>query len=275
MKFAVCNEIFEDANLAEAYSFARESGYTGLEVAPFTLGDAPTRLTSEQRQEFSNQARDAGLEIIGLHWLLVKTEGYHLTTNQQSVRKKTQDYFEELIELCADLGGSIMVLGSPKQRNFSPPMTHADAMKNAADTLSGVTELLEKYGVTIAIEPLGPGEGNFLNLASQGVELIKMIDHPNIRLHLDVKAMSSEPEPIDKVIRDNKAYTVHFHANDPNLLGPGMGDFDQRPVFKALQVTNYQGWVSVEVFDFKLGYEEILRQSMRGMQSAIQSFPSI
>ncbi len=275
MKFAVCNEIFEDANLAEAYAFARETGYTGLEVAPFTLGDAPTRLTSEQRQEFSNQARDAGLEIIGLHWLLVKTEGYHLTTNQHSVRKKTQDYFEELIELCADLGGSIMVLGSPKQRSFTAPMTHADAMKNAADTLSGVTELLEKYGVTIAIEPLGPGEGNFLNLASQGVALIKMIDHPNIRLHLDVKAMSSEPEPVDKIIKDNKAYTVHVHANDPNLLGPGMGEFDQRPVFKALHETNYQGWVSVEVFDFKLGYEEILRQSMQGMQSAIQSFPSI
>ena len=209
-----------------------------------------------------------------MHWLLVKTDGYHLTTNTTAIRKKTQDYFEQLIELCADLGGSIMVLGSPKQRNFTAPMTHADAMKNAADTLSGLTELLEKYGVTIAIESLGPSEGNFLNLASQGVELIKLIDHPNIRLHLDVKAMSSEPEPVDKIIHDHQAYTVHFHANDPNLLGPGMGEFDQAPVFKALLETQYRGWVSVEVFNFELGYQEILRQSMLGMQAAIHANPT-
>ncbi len=116
-----------------------------------------------------------------------------------------------------------MVLGSPKQRNFVAPMTHEDALKNAAELLQSVTPVLRDHGVTIAIEPLGPAEGNFLNLASQAVELIHLVDDPNVRLHLDVKAMSSEPKPVKQIIHECKPYTVHFHANDPNLLGPGWG----------------------------------------------------
>lgn len=271
MKFAVCNEIFESNNLSDAYEFTRKLGYKGLEVAPFTLGDQPTKLSKADRNAFSKQARDAGLEVIGLHWLLVKTDGFYLTTDDASVRKKTADYFRELIELCSDLGGSIMVLGSPKQRNFVAPMTHDDAMRNAADLIASICDDLAAHDVTLAIEPLGPGEGNFLNLASQGVELIHQIDSPNVKLHLDVKAMSTEPENVGDIIRRNRKEMIHFHANDPNLLGPGMGPFDQQPVFQALRDINYDRWVSVEVFDFSLGYQEILRQSWQAMQVAIDA----
>ncbi len=268
MKFAICNEIFESNALPQAYEFARRIGYTGLEVAPFTLGPRPTELTQKERHEFRQLVVDSGLDLVGLHWLLAKTEGYHLTTNETTVRAKTAEYLKKLVHLCGDLGGQIMVLGSPLQRNFAAPQTHADAAKNAADVLAEITADLAERNVTLAIEPLGPAEGNFLNQASQAVDLIKEVNSPNIKLHLDVKAMSSEAAPAEEIILANSNYLAHFHANDPNLLGPGMGAFDQRPVFKALQQIDYQGWVSVEVFDFSLGYEAILQQSMDGIQRA-------
>jgi sugar phosphate isomerase/epimerase len=118
----------------------------------------------------------------------------------------------------------------------------------------------------LAIEPLGPGEGNFLNHASQARSLIDAIASPWVQLHLDVKAMSSEGIPIDQIIRDNAGWMIHFHANDPNRLGPGMGDVDQRPIFRALREIDYRGWVSVEVFDYSPGIETILRESMQCMQ---------
>ncbi len=271
MRFALCNEMFGEMDWPQALEITRACGYTGWEIAPFTLGEAPTKLSSSEREKIAGTVTSAGIEVIGLHWLLAKTQGYHLTTHDVEVRTRTASYLSDLATLCRDLGGSLMVLGSPLQRNFQPDqMTHAQAAANATAVLEQLVPALECNQVTLALEPLGPVEGNFWNHASQAVEVIQAIGSPWIQLHLDVKAMSTEGQPIDKVIRDNAKWMHHFHANDPNLLGPGMGAVDMDPIFKALKEVNYQGWVSVEVFDYKPGAEFIARESMKNMLAAIE-----
>lgn len=270
MRFAICNELFQDWPWERALELTLECGYTGWEIAPFTLGRRPEQLPTERRQQLAGQLERSGVNVVGLHWLLAKTEGYHLTTNDVDVRERTATYLCQLVELCRDLGGTIMVLGSPIQRNFPPEMTHAEADDNAITVLEKVLPALEKHNVTLALEPLGPGEGNFWNHASQTVEVIKRIGSKNIQLHLDVKAMSTEGRPIQDIIRESAEFTVHFHANDPNLLGPGMGDVEFAPIFQALTETGYDGWVSVEVFDYAPGIEKIARESMQNMRNALK-----
>jgi sugar phosphate isomerase/epimerase len=87
-----------------------------------------------------------------------------------------------------------------------------------------------------------------------------------VRLHLDVKAMASEPTPIPAIIRASARHLEHFHANDVNLQGPGFGDVDFVPIFKALEEVGYQGWVSVEVFDYSPGPERLARDSIDYMR---------
>jgi sugar phosphate isomerase/epimerase len=271
MKFAICNETFGDWPIEKSFLAAKNYGYTGIEVAPFTLGHSVFEIKDSQRTEYRQCAEQHGLEIVGIHWLLAKTSGYHLTTNDRVVRAKTSEYLCELAQLCSDLGGKIMVLGSPQQRNYPDSMTHEQAMSNAADLLSSVVPTLERHSIQIAIEPLGPQEGNFLNRAFQARELINMIGSKQVQMHLDVKAMSSEGEPVESIVRQHADIMIHFHANDPNLLGPGMGQVDQRPIFEALQAIDYRGWVSVEVFDYSPGVETILSQSMANMLAAMQN----
>lgn len=268
MKYAICNETFGDMPLAQALQIARDAGYTGWEVAPFMITDDVVNFSADERRKYRDAAVEGGLEIIGLHWLLAKTEGFYLTTMDEAIRRKTSDYLGELARLCRDLGGDVMVLGSPQQRNFPPSQTEEQAMEAAADCLRAVVPTLEDCGVRIAIEPLGRGEGNFLNTAALGRDLMNRVGSDHVGLHLDVKAMSDEPTPVPQIIRENADVMMHFHANDPNLLGPGMGDVDFRPIFQAIKEIGYDGWTSVEVFDYSLGAEHIARQSMANMIAA-------
>ena len=270
MKYAICNETFLDWPFDKAFAFARECGYTGIEIAPFTINPDARKISAERRGEVRRQAEAAGLDVVGLHWLLAKTEGLYLTTRDAAVRRATADYVEELGRLCRDLGGSILVFGSPLQRNLLPGVSHDEGLKYAAEVFQSAMPTLEELDVTLAIEPLGPAEGNFLLTAADGVKLVEMIGSPHCRLHLDCKAMSSEATPIPEIIRRCAPWLVHFHANDANKLGPGFGEIDFVPIFETLGEIDYRGWVSVEVFDYSPGVERLARESIEYMQACAE-----
>lgn len=269
MRFAICNETFQDWPFERAFAFAAECGYTGIEIAPFTIANYATEISPAKRDEVRRQADAAGLEVVGLHWLLAKTEGFYLTSPDAEVRRKTADYFGHLARLCADLGGSVLVLGSPQQRNLLPGVSGGEAMEYAADVLRAAAPVLEQADVTVAVEPLGPEEGDFLRTASEAVRLIEMVGSPQVRLHLDCKAMSTESVPIAEIIRRHGALLAHFHANDPNRQGPGFGEVDFLPILQALDQIDYRGWVSVEVFDYTPGIERLARESIKYMQRCL------
>ena len=174
-----------------------------------------------------------------------------------------------LAQFCADVGGKVLVLGSPKQRNLLPGVSRAEGMNRSAEVLHAVLPTLEKTGVTIAIEPLTPKTTNFINTAADAAELIGKVASPFCRLHLDCLAMSAESMPIPDVIRKNRSILVHFHANDPNGQGPGFGRLDFVPIFKALREIDYGGWVSVEVFDTKPGGQRLASESLRYMRDCL------
>jgi sugar phosphate isomerase/epimerase len=262
MKLGICNELFENWPWEKICEFVSGIGYRGIEVAPFTLAESAELITPERRSALRESAGSRGLEIIGLHWLLMKPPGLSITHPDASIRRETARHFVELVGLCADLDGKVMVIGSPKQRNLLPGVKREQAMGYAAEVFTPCLELAGRRGVTLAIEPLSTRETDFLMCASDAVELIERIDHPNFRLQLDVKAMSYEYKPIPQIIRESAKHLIHFHVNDPNLLGPGMGEIGYEPIIAALRAAGYDGWLSVEAFDMQYGAERLAIASM-------------
>ena len=267
MKFAICNELFEGWAFDRVCRFARDVGYDGLELAPFTLAALITDLSSDQRRELRRQAEHAGLRIVGLHWLLARTNGFHVTSPDVDVRRRTAAYLVELARACRDLGGELMVFGSPHQRSRVAGVSSSDAMSFAVDTFGQAMPAIADAGVTVCMEPLTPDETDFVNTCADALELIDRVAHPAFVLHLDVKAMSGESGPIPDLIRRYGARAGHFHANDPNRLGPGFGAVDFVPIFEALADVHYDRWASVEVFDFTPGPETIAIRSLEYMNA--------
>jgi sugar phosphate isomerase/epimerase len=275
MRYAICNETYVDWPFAKACEHAASCGYTGLEIAPFTLASLATEVAPSARAELRRTMQAAGLECVGLHWLLAKTEGFHATHPDPAVRQRTVEYLGELARLCVDLGGRVLVFGSPKQRSLLPGVSHEQATHHLEEVFSRLVPVLEATGTVVALEPLSPVETDVLTTAKETCRLIERIGSPHVRLHLDVKAMSSEPLAIPDIIHASAGHLEHFHANDVNLQGPGFGDVDFVPIFRALDEIHYTGWVSVEVFDYAPGAERLAGESidfMRRTAAAVAGF---
>ena len=270
MRYAICNEMFKGWKHGRVAEAVARFGYTGAELAPFTLSDEPLKMPKAARLDIRRAFEGAGVRIIGLHWLLARTEGLHLTSPDDGVRNRTLDHLSGLVNLCNDLGGEVMVFGSPAQRNTQPGDDPVASSARAVNLFRALAPKAEEAGVVVCFEPLTLKETNFITTMREGVAMVEAVGHPAFRLHLDVKAMAgSEARPPADIVREEGGRLLrHFHANDPNLLGPGMGDFDFAPVARALMDIRYGGWVSVETFVDGPGPEETARRSIETMKKA-------
>ena len=265
-RYAICNETFGEQPLDEACDLAAECGYGGIEIAPVTLASLATDISAAQRGEIRRTIARAGLDCVGLHWLLAKTEGFHVAHPEAAVRSHTVEYLGDLARLCHDLCGRVLVFGSPKQRSLLPGVSPEQAVTHIREVFTRLVPVLEATDSVVALEPLSPAETDVLTTAAETCRLIEAIGSPHVRLHLDVKAMAAEPTPTPEIIVASAPYLKHFHANDENLQGPGFGAVDFLPIFQALDEISYAGWISVEVFDYAPGPERLTRESIGYMR---------
>ena len=262
MKFAICNETFQDWPLDGVFAFCARAGFDAVEIAPFTLAPLVTDITPQARQDIRASAASHGLAISGIHWVLARTVGFHLTDPDEGVRARTSTYFVDLVDFCADLGGGFMVVGSPKQRDLKAGVSLEQGLDWAEAVFRPALGRAEDRGVVICFEPLAPAETNFINTAAEAIQFTRRFDSKAFQIILDVKAMCSEALPIREIILASRASLAYFHANDRNLKGPGFGDVDFVPIAQALREAGYAGHVSVEVFDYAEGPEVIATRSM-------------
>lgn len=267
MKIAICNETYRDWSFEDAFRHARECGYDGIEFAPFTIERNAFDISEQRCYEISELTKHFDLEVVGLHWLLAFTEGLHLTSPEPATRQRTAEYLAQLAAVCQWLGGAVMVFGSPAQRNMAEGVSVDQANEFALECFRMALPALEQRQVTLALEPLGPEEGNFMTTAEWGRHLVEQLDSPFVRLHLDVKAMSTESDSIPDIIQACESSLCHFHCNDPNRRGPGMGDVDFGPIIGALKEIEYEGWLSVEVFDETVPAETTAMESIRYLRN--------
>jgi len=253
MRIALCNEVLAGMPLERQCEYAARLGYDGLEIAPFTLSDSPEKISAADAAKIRATVEASGLVVTGLHWLLVQPEGLSLTDPDAAVRARTLDVMMHLVGLCAELGGKILVHGSPKQRQIARGETHAVALARLRDALAQVALAAARAGVIYCIEPLSARETALVNTIAEAAELVRSIDHPNLRTMIDCSAAGltetdSVPELIDRWLPTG--LIAHIQVNDPNRRGPGQGEMKFAPIMAALKRHNYAGTIAVEPFDY-------------------------
>ena len=274
-RYAICNEIMQDWAWPRQCSYAAEIGYQGLEVAPFTLANHADELSSDQRAELRETAREAGVPVIGLHWLLVTPEGLHVTTPDETLRRRSWDYMVDLAELCADLGGEIMIFGSPGQRSSQGTSTE-EAVAHLTDGLARVAPAIAEHDVKLLLEPLSSAQTDVINTVEDAVRVVEAVNHPAVSAMFDFHNTADERLPLAELVRRYANHIDHIQIQEMDGTYLGTGDAEEAfvPALRAFREIGYDGWISLEVFDFEAGPEVIASESIKTllrMEDAVTS----
>ena len=268
MKLALCNEAFERWAWPDTVRAIAEAGFDGVEVSPFTLAESVVDLSAANRATIRRQAQDVGLEVVGLHWLFVSPKGLHATTRDRATRQRTVAYLQELVRFCGDLGGRVMVAGSPQQRAVQQDVQYEEAWRWFVDMIRACLDLAAERQVTLCMEPLPANSTNFVNSLAEAVKMVQEVGHPHFQTMFDVHNACDETEPLPDLVLRYMPYIKHVHVNEMDGRHPGSGDFDFGSILRVLEQAHYDGYVSVEAFEFSMGGERIAMESIRALRAA-------
>lgn len=253
MRIALCNEVIAPMPFPRQCEYAAKLGYDGLEVAPYTLSEAPHRMGEAQIAVARSAAADCGVAVTGLHYLLMRPAGLSVSSRDATVRRRTVDVMLALIDLCAALGGRTLVHGSAQQRRIDAGETRAAAMQRAQECFAAVAERARKAGVIYCIEALAPEQTPLINSLEEAAAMVQAIASPGVRTMLDCSAAGrTESEPLPRLVERwlPPGMIAHVQVNDRNRRGPGQGEQRFAPLFAALKRHGYAGDVAVEPFDY-------------------------
>jgi D-psicose/D-tagatose/L-ribulose 3-epimerase len=269
-RHSICNESFEGWPFAGAARAIRKAGYTGIEIAPFTLADSPFEISPAQRREYRNIIESEGLTFVGLHWLMVSPKGLHVTTPDVGLRRRSWEHIRGLIDLSADLGpDGVMVFGSPKQRSATGGLTREQATRHFVEGLHTVVPDACRREVTVLVEALPIQQADVVQSLDEAAAIVREIGSPFVQTMFDVHNAIDEQEAHAALVDRHFDHIRHVHVNELDGRHCGAGNYDFKPVFEVLRRRNYAGWISLEAFDFSPGAERLANESLRHLESEI------
>lgn len=268
LRQAICNEVYQDWKFHEACKSIRSIGYTGIEIAPFTLSETPAAIPQNERRQFRSIIESEGLLFVGLHWLMIAPKGLHVTTPDRALRERSWRHIFDLIDLCADLGpNGILVFGSPRQRSSTGGSTVEEATARFKEGIASAAAHALERQVTILVEALPRAQSDVVNTLEAAAAIVKEIDSPAVRTMFDTHNAADETEPHAVVLERYYSLIRHVHINEMDGRHPGTGNYDFKPLFETLERLEYRRWVSLEAFDFSYGAETIAHDSLRHVEA--------
>jgi len=245
MKLAVSNIAWEPVEMPAHLALLKRLGCDGVELAPNAIWPEPVDASASQRAALRESIANEGLELVGFHALFYTRPDLQLFADAASRRDWT-GYLNKLSALCGELGGKVLIVGSPKNR-VRHGRSDVDSLAWAAEAFRDAAIAAASSGVIVCIEPLPAKETEFIVSSDEGAALVARVGHPGFGLHLDAKAMFEQGEDIPAAIARHGRSAKHFHVGDPGLAPPGSTGFDHAPVGRALRASGYDGYVSIEM----------------------------
>ena len=245
---AFCNELIAAGRprLGDQARAARALGASALELAPLTLSGTPESIRPSRAAALRAEIEGEGCRVSGLHWLLSGREGASVTDPTSQAR--AGDILRGLIDLCAALGGAVLVHGSPNERRPADGDSPAEAAARLPDFFRPLAEHAAAAGVTYCIEPLA--ESPVIHTVAEGLALVDAVGHSAFRTMIDTSAAGRAEPPVAGLVAAHlpDPRVAHLHLNETGRGAPGTGDDPWDQIVPAIARAGWSGPLTVEPF---------------------------
>lgn len=246
MKLAISNIAWNKDEEKDIVGLLKKYEIPAIEIAPTMIWKEPTKASAESIKKYRKFWNNEGIDIVSTQALLFGHPELKIFENTSS-RKKTLAYIEKMIEMCALLGVQDIIFGSPVNRDKGD-LEDKNALEIAQEFFYTIGEIAQAHNIFFCIEPIPQEYGtNFINDSTEGIALVKKVNHPYFRLHLDSAALTIANEDYKKAINNSFPYLRHLHISERNLSPIGSTDVDHATIAELLKNGQFKHWLSVEM----------------------------
>jgi D-psicose/D-tagatose/L-ribulose 3-epimerase len=217
----------------------KSTGFDGVEVPIFGGDDAHYRKLRTKLDELQLKAST----------VTVATPEASAISPDPAIRKAATERLKTIVRQSAILGAD--VLCGPFHQAlgvFSGTGPTEEEFKHGAEVHNAVADEAQREGVVLAIESLNRFECYFLTTMASAAAYVRRVDHPNFRALFDTFHANIEEENLPKAFSENAAEIAHVHVSNNDRGVPGRGHIDFQTIFRAIKLSGYDGWLTIEAF---------------------------
>jgi D-psicose/D-tagatose/L-ribulose 3-epimerase len=246
MNISVSNIAWEVTDDYRALEILNEFNISTIDIAPTKYFIEPLKARESEIIKVRDFWNSRNISIYGMQSLLFGTTGFNIF-NPKDSRNQLLSYLDAICKLGASLGIKKLVFGSPKNRN-SDGIEKSQINEIAKDFFLRLGDIAFNYGVDICLEP-NPKEYscNFMTNTLETIEVVKMVNHPNILMQIDTGSifMNNEDPSIIAILPKNKV--GHIHISEP-MLGPiGFGGNNHLPCYNFIRNNFPDSIITIEM----------------------------
>jgi len=233
MRLSISNIAWDVAEDEQIAALLASAGVDAIDIAPGKYFPQPAQATEQQALAVRDAWRARGIEITGMQALLFGTSGLNVFGDAVS-QAALLDHLEAVCRIAGWMGAPRLVFGSPKNRDRSG-LDEQQAHAMAEVFFRRLGDIAQTHGVIICLEPNPTCYGaNFMTNAVETAKVVRLVDHPAVRMQFDTGALAINDEDPFAVLADCAELIGHVHASEPQLVPLGDGATDHARMAAAL-----------------------------------------
>lgn len=246
MRLAISNiawDTHEDHDVAEVL---QKFNVDAIDIAPGKYFPDPVKVDEYDILQVKQWWADQGIEITGMQSLLFGTKGLNLFGSKES-QQAMLDHLSAVARIAKGLGATRLVFGSPKNRDRTG-LSDEQTIAIAKDFFTKLGNICNKHDVIFCLEPNPACYGaNFMTNVQETFDAVSLINHPAIKMQLDIGAITTNQELISDVLTYSLNQIGYVHISEPDLAVIGDCNTDHDSYAKAIKAHLDNPLASIEM----------------------------